>query len=129
MLFRSTLGIDYSNLKYRDWDIHEIIEFDYSYLIFERIILTEDNNLILVYRNQTKLNLLNKYNFPFVFNNLDLTDQNDIQYFPSYDVQMGMNNMMISLYSDVPFDTQSIKMNFKQVKESFTSTVNGDEYE
>lgn len=123
------LGVDYSNLEVRDWDIHEVIEFDHSYLIFERIILTKDNNLILIYRNQSKLNLLNKYSIPFVFNNLKLTDQNDIQYFPSYDVQMGMNDMMISQYSDVPFETQLIKMNFEQVRESFTLTINGDDYE
>ena len=42
---------------------------------------------------------------------------------------MLMNNMMISQYIGVPFDTQSIKMDFKQVKESFTLTVNGDDYE
>jgi hypothetical protein len=125
----NTLGKDYSNLKYRDWNIHEVIEFDYSFLIFEQIILTEDNNLILVYRSQTKFNLLNKYSYIYVFSNLDLTDQNNTQYFPSYDVQMGMNNMMISLYTDVPFETQLIKVDFKQVKESFTFAVNGDDYE
>lgn len=121
--------MDYSNLKYRDWNIHEVLEFEYSYLIFERVILTEDNNCILIYRSQTKFNLLNRYNFLFVFNNLDLLDQDGIQYFPSYDVQMGMNNMMISLYNDVPYNTQTIKMDFKQVKESFTFTINGDDYE
>ena len=125
----NTLGIDHSNLKYRDWDIHEVIEFDYSYLIFERIILTEDNNLILVYHSQTKFNLLNKYSFPFIFNNLEVFDQDGNQYYPTYDVQMLMNNMFISQYIGVPFDTQSIKMDFKQVKESFTFTINGDDYE
>ena len=124
-----SLEIDYSNLKYRDWDIHEAIEFDYSYLIFERIILTENNNLILVYHNQTKLDLLNRYSFPNVFNNLDVFDQDGNQYYPTYDVQMLMNNMFISQYIGVPFDTQSIKMDFKQVKVSFTLTVNGDDYE
>jgi hypothetical protein len=124
-----SLEIDYSNLKYRDWDIHEVIEFDYSYLIFERIILTENNSLILVYHSQTKFNLLNKYSFPFVFNNLEVFDQDGNQYYPTYDVQMLMNNMMISQYIGVPFDTQSIKMDFKQVKESFTFTVSGDDYE
>jgi len=123
------LELDYSNLKYRDWDIYEVVDFDNSYLIFERIILTEDNDLVLVYRSQTKFNLLNKYNSLYLFSNLDLTDQNDIQYYPSYDVQMGMNDMMISLYHGVPFDTQSIKMDFKQVNESFTLIVNGDDYE
>lgn len=125
----NTLGNDQSNLKYRDWDIHEVIEFDYSYLIFERIILTDDNNLILVYHSQTKFNLLNKYSFPFVFNNLEVFDQDGNQYYPTYDVQMLMNNMFISQYIGVPFDTQSIKMDFKQVKESFTFTINGDDYE
>jgi len=125
----NTLGIDHSNLKYRDWDIHEVIEFDYSYLIFERIILTEDNNLILVYHSQTKFNLLNKYSFPFIFNNLEVFDQDGNQYYPTYDVQMLMNNMFISQYIGVPFSTQSIKMDFKQVKESFTFTINGDDYE
>ena len=125
----NTLGIDHSNLKYRDWDIHEVIEFDYSYLIFERIILTEDNNLILVYHSQTKFNLLNKYSFPFIFNNLEVFDQDGNQYYPTYDVQMLMNNMFISQYIGVPFDTQSIKIDFKQVKESFTFTINGDDYE
>jgi len=125
----NTLGNDQSNLKFRDWDIHEVIEFDYSFLIFERIILTEDNNLILVYHSQTKFNLLNKYSFPFVFNNLEIFDQDGNQYYPTYDVQVFMNNMMISQYIGVPFDTQSIKMDFKQVKESFTFTVNGDDYE
>ena len=125
----NTLGINYSNLKFRDWDNHEVIEFDYSYLIFERIILTEDNNLILVYHSQTKFNLLNKYSFPFIFNNLEVFDQDGNQYYPTYDVQMLMNNMFISQYIGVPFDTQSIKMDFKQVKESFTFTINGDDYE
>ncbi len=125
----NTLGINYSNLKFRDWDIHEVIEFDYSYLIFERIILTEDNNLILVYHSQTKFNLLNKYSFPFIFNNLEVFDQDGNQYYPTYDVQMLMNNMFISQYIGVPFDTQSIKIDFKQVKESFTFTINGDDYE
>lgn len=125
----NTLGNDQSNLKFRDWDIHEVVEFDYSFLIFERIILTEDNNLILVYHSQTKFNLLNKYSFPFVFNNLEIFDQDGNQYYPTYDVQVFMNNMMISQYIGVPFDTQSIKMDFKQVKESFTFTINGDDYE
>lgn len=125
----NTLNYDYSILKYRDWDIHEVIEFDYSYLIFERIILTEDNNLILVYHNQNKFNLLNKYNFAYIFNNLEVYDQDGNQYYPTYDVQILMNNMMISQYVNVPFETQSIKLDFKQVKESFTFTVNGDDYE
>ena len=125
----NTLGINYSNLKFRDWDIHEVIEFDYSYLIFERIILTEDNNLILVYHSQTKFNLLNKYSFPFIFNNLEVFDQDGNQYYPTYDVQMLMNNMFICQYIGVPFNTQSIKIDFKQVKESFTFTINGDDYE
>jgi len=64
-----------------------------------------------------------------VFNNLDIYDQDGNQYYPTYDVQMLMNNMMISQYTDVPFETQSIKMDFKQVKEYFTFTVNGDDYE
>ena len=125
----SSLKKDYSKLEYRDWDIHEVMEFEYSYLIFERIILTEDNNLILVYRNQLKFNLLNKYNFPLVFNNLNVYDQDGNQYYPSYDVQTVMNNMIISQYIGVPFNSKSIKMDFNQVKESFTFTINGDDYE
>lgn len=122
-------NLDYSHIKYREWIIQETIYFDKNKLIIERVIITEDNNLILVYRNLPKFDWLNRYNIVYLFNNLEIMDQNNIRYFPSYDVQMSMNDSMISLYTDVPYDTQTIKMDFKQVKESFTLTVNGDDYE
>ena len=122
-------NLDYSHIKYREWIIQETIDFDKNKLIIERVIITEDNNLILVYRNLPKFDWLNRYNIVYLFNNLKIMDQNNIRYFPSYDVQMSMNDSMISLYTDVPYDTQTIKMDFKQVKESFTLTVNGDDYE
>ena len=79
--------------------------------------------------HQLKFNLLNKYNFPLVFNNLNVYDQDGNQYYPSYDVQSVMNSMIINQYTGVSFNSKSIKMDFNQVKESFTFTINGGDYE
>ena len=40
-----------------------------------------------------------------------------------------MNSMIINQYTGVSFNSKSIKMDFTQVKESFTFTINGDDYE
>jgi len=122
-------NLDYSHIKYREWIVQKTIDFDKSKLIIERMIITEDNNLILLYRNLPKFDWLNRYNIVYLFNNLEIFDQDGNQYYPTYDVQMSMNDTMISLYTDVPFETQSIKLDFKQVKESFTFTINGNDYE
>lgn len=120
---------DYSQIKYRDWILNKVIDMKDSRLVIERIILLEDNNLILFYRNPPKFSWVNQSSHVYVFDNLKVLDQDQNQYYRNYEIQMGVNDVMIGYYDGVPFDTKSVKLDFKQVKESFSLIVNGDDYE
>lgn len=120
---------DYSQIKYRDWILNKVIDMKDSRLVIERIILLEDNNLILFYRNPPKFSWVNQSSHVYVFDNLKVLDQDENQYYRNYEIQMGVNDVMIGYYDGVPFDTKSVKLDFKQVKESFSLIVNGDDYE
>ena len=120
---------DYSQIKYRDWILNKVIDMKDSRLIIERIILLEDNNLILFYRNPPKFSWVNQSSHVYMFDNLKVLDQDENQYYRNYEIQMGVNDVMIGYYDGVPFDTKSVKLDFKQVKESFSLIVNGDDYE
>ena len=120
---------DYSQIKYRDWILNKVIDMKDSRLVIERIILLEDNNLILFYRNPPKFSWVNQSSHVYMFDNLKVLDQDENQYYRNYEIQMGVNDVMIGYYDGVPFDTKSVKLDFKQVKESFSLIVNGDDYE
>lgn len=120
---------DYSQIKYRDWILNKVIDLKDSRLVIERIILLEDNNLLLFYRNPPKFSWANQSNHVYMFDNLKVLDQDDNQYYRNYEIQMGVNDVMIGYYDGVPFDTKSVKLDFKQVKESFNLILNGDDYE
>ena len=120
---------DYSQIKYRDWILNKVIDMKDSRLVIERIILLEDNNLILFYRNLPKFSWVNQSSHVYMFDNLKVLDQDENQYYRNYEIQMGVNDVMIGYYDGVPFDTKSVKLDFKQVKESFSLIVNGDDYE
>lgn len=120
---------DYSQIKYRDWILNKVIDMKDSRLVIERIILLEDNNLILFYRNPPKFRWVNQSSHVYMFDNLKVLDQDENQYYRNYEIQMGVNDVMIGYYDGVPFDTKSVKLDFKQVKESFSLIVNGDDYE
>ena len=120
---------DYSQIKYRDWILNKVIDMKDSRLIIERIILLEDNNLILFYRNPPKFSWVNQSSHVYMFDNLKVLDQDENQYYRNYEIQMGVNDVMIGYYDGVPFDTKSVKLDFKQVKESFSLIINGDDYE
>ena len=120
---------DYSQIKYRDWILNKVIDMKDSRLVIERIILLEDNNLILFYRNPPKFSWVNQSSHVYVFDNLKVLDQDENQYYRNYEIQMGVNDVMIGYYDGVPFDTKSVKLDFKQVKESFSLIINGDDYE
>ncbi len=123
------LNKDYSQIKYRDWTVNKVIDFKNTRLIIEKIILLEDNNLLLFYRNQPKFNWMNQFNHIYMFSNLKVLDQDNNQYYRNYEIQMGVNDVVIAYYDGVPFDTKSIKLDYKQVKETFNVTLNGDDYE
>lgn len=120
---------DYSQIKYRDWILNKVIDMKDSRLVIERIILLEDNNLILFYRNPPKFSWVNQSSHVYMFDNLKVLDQDENQYYRNYEIQMVVNDVMIGYYDGVPFDTKSVKLDFKQVKESFSLIVNGDDYE
>ena len=120
---------DYSQIKYRDWILNKVIDMKDSRLVIERIILLEDNNLILFYRNPPKFSWENQSSHVYMFDNLKVLDQDENHYYRNYEIQMGVNDVMIGYYDGVPFDTKSVKLDFKQVKESFSLIVNGDDYE
>lgn len=120
---------DYSQIKYRDWILNKVIDMKDSRLVIERIILLEDNNLILFYRNPPKFSWVNQSSHVYMFDNLKVLDQDENQYYRNYEIQMGVNDVMIGYYDGVPFDTKSVKLDFKQVKESFSLIINGDDYE
>lgn len=120
---------DYSQINYRDWILNKVIDLKDSRLVIERIILLEDNNLLLFYRNPPKFSWANQSNHVYMFDNLKVLDQDDNQYYRNYEIQMGVNDVMIGYYDGVPFDTKSVKLDFKQVKESFNLILNGDDYE
>jgi hypothetical protein len=118
-----------SNVKYRDWDIHEVVEIDNTILVFERILLLDNNNLVLLYRTEGKFNLFNQYSNVYMFNSLKLNLNDNKEYPQDINVQMWMNDLAIIYFEGVSYDTQSLTLNFKQVSESFNLTINGDDYE
>lgn len=124
-----TKGEDLSNVKYRDWDIREVVEIDNTTLVFERVLLLENDNLVLLYRMDGKFNLFNQYSNIFMFKSLKLNLNDNKEYPQDINVQMGMNNLMIIYFNGVPYETNSITLNFKQVSESFDLSINGDNYE
>lgn len=120
---------DYSNKQFKDWDIHVVKELAYSKIIFERIILLDDNNMLLLYRSERKFDLFNRYNNLFMYNSLKLKTETGIQYVQDMNVQMWMNDLMISYFVDVPYDSKELTFNFNQVSESFNFIVKGSENE
>lgn len=124
-----TKGEDLSSINYKDWDIHEVVAIDNTKLVFERVILLEDNNLVLLYRTDGKFNLFNQYSNIYMFNSLKLNLNDNREYPQDVNVQMWMNDLMIIYFKGVPYDTKSITLNFKQVSESFNLGINGDNYE
>lgn len=124
-----TKGEDLSNVKYRDWDIREVVEIDNTILVFERVLLLENDNLVLLYRTDGKFNLFNQYNTIQMFNSLKLNLNDNKEYPQDINVQMWMNDLMIIYFIGVPYETNSITLNFKQASETFDLSVNGDKHE
>lgn len=125
----NTKGEDLSGIEYKDWDIHEVVEIDNTTLVFERILLLDNDNLVLLYRTDGEFNLFNQYSNIYMFNSLKLDLNDNKEYAQDINVQMLMNDLMIIYFKDVPYDTKSITLNFKQVSETFNLSINGDDYE
>lgn len=124
-----TKGEDLSNVKYRDWDIREIVEIDNTRIVFERVLLLDNDNLVLLYRTNGKFNLFNQYSNIFMYKSLKVNLNDNKEYPPDINVQMWMNDLIIIYFTGVPYETNSITFNFKQVSESFDLSINGDNYE
>ncbi len=124
-----TKGEDLSNVKYRDWDIREVVEIDNTILIFERVLLLENDNLVLLYRTDGKFNLFNQYSNIFMYKSLKLNLNDNKEYPQDINVQMWMNDLAIIYFTGVPYETKSINLNFEQVSEAFNLSINGDNYE
>jgi len=122
-------GEDLRKVNYRDWDIHEVVEIDNTILVFERIILFDNNNLVLMYRADGKLNLFNQYSSIYMFKSLKLNLNDDKENPKDINGQIWMNEYMVIYFKGVPYDTQSLILNFEQVSESFDLSINGDDYE
>jgi len=122
-------GEDLRKVNYRDWDIHEVVEIDNTILVFERIILFDNNNLVLMYRADGKFNLFNQYSSIYMFKSLKLNLNDDKEYPQDINGQIWMNEYMVIYFKGVPYDTQSLILNFEQVSESFDLSINGDDYE
>jgi len=118
-----------SNVKYRDWDINEEVEIDNTILVFERVLLLDNDNLALLYRIDGKFNLFNHYSTIYMFNSLKLNLNDNKDYHQNINSQIWINGIVIIYYQGVPFETNSITLNFEQVSESFNLTINGDDYE
>lgn len=124
-----TKGEDLSNVKYRDWDIREIVEIDNTTIVFERVLLLDNDNLVLLYRTNGKFNLFNQYSNIFMYKSLKVNLNDNKEYPPDINVQMWMYDLIIIYFTGVPYETNSITFNFKQVSESFDLSINGDNYE
>ncbi|HET6785109.1 MAG TPA: hypothetical protein VFH18_03730 [Erysipelotrichaceae bacterium] len=124
-----TNGEDISNVKYRDWDIREVVEIDNTTIVFERVLLLDNDNLVLLYRTNGKFNFFNQYSNIYMFNSLKLNLNDNKEYPQDINVQMWMSGLVITYFNGVPYETNSITLNFKQVSESFDLSINGDNYE